>query len=95
MARRPQETTRLIREVASDVINKQKIWCCVSAAWSIHDLTNKKPNLFLMNEEVVYIGTLVKDCKLLKICATGMRSIAGGCSGTITTVYQTNQFRLQ
>ena len=37
MARRPQETTRLIREATSAVINKYKIWGCVSAAWSIHD----------------------------------------------------------
>ena len=61
MARRPQETTRLIREATSAVINKKKIWCCVSAAWSIHDFTDKNCNIFSLkvkklDEEVIDIG---------------------------------------
>ena len=32
-------------------------------------------------ERVPDFGTLVKDCKLLKICATRMHSIAAGRSG--------------
>ena len=69
------------------------MWCCVSAAGPIHDFTNKNFNIFFLkvrklDEEVIDIGRefqlfgpMVKDCKLLKICATRMRSIAAGRSG--------------
>ena len=45
-----------------------------------------------LDDEVIDIGrvpdfgTLVKDCKLLKICATRMRSIAASCSGAIVVL---------
>ena len=61
MARRPQETTRLMREATSAVINIKKIWYCVSAAWPIHDFTNKNSNIFFLkvtklDKEVIDIG---------------------------------------
>ena len=92
MARRPQETTRLMREATSAVINFKKRWCCVSAAWPIHDFTNKNSNILSLkvrklDKDVIDIGrefqSLVQDWKLLKICATRMRSIVAGRSGTI------------
>ena len=56
------------------------------SAWSIHDSRDKNCNIFSLkvkklDEEVIDIlrvsdfGTLIKDHKLLKICATRMRSI--------------------
>ena len=63
MARRPQETTRLMRDATSVVINKRKIWCCLSEAWPIQDFdfTNKNSSIFLLkvrklDEEVIEIG---------------------------------------
>ena len=61
MARRLQETHRLIREATSAIINRYKIWCCVSAAWSIHDFIDKNCNIFFLkvkklDEEVIDIG---------------------------------------
>ena len=44
MARRPQETTRLIREATSAALINGK---CVSAAWSIHDFIDKNCNIFV------------------------------------------------
>ena len=69
MARRPQETTTLIREATSAVINKWKIRCCVSATWSIHDFIDKNCNILTRWrswywERVPDFGTLVKDCKI-------------------------------
>ena len=53
MARRPQETTRLIIEATSAVINKK----CVSAACSIRVFIDKNCNIFLkvkkLDEEVI------------------------------------------
>ena len=97
MVRRLQETTRLMREATSAVINIKKIWCCVSAAWPIHDFTNKNSNILSLKvrkldkevigvgcwERVPDFGTLVQDWKLLKICATRMRLIVAGGSGAI------------
>ena len=37
MARIPLETTRLIREATSVIVNNRKIRCCVSAASPIQD----------------------------------------------------------
>ena len=51
MARRPQETTMLMREATSAAINIKKIWCCESAAWPIHDFTNKNSNKFFLKGE--------------------------------------------
>ena len=61
MVRRPQETTRLIREATSAVIDKKKFWCCESVAWSIHDFLDKNCNIFVLkvkklDEEVIDIG---------------------------------------
>ena len=49
-----------MRETTSAVINKKKMWCCVSAAWPIHDFTNKNSNIFFLkvrklDEEVIDI----------------------------------------
>ena len=50
-----------------------------------------------LDEEVIDIGREFQtlDCKLLKICATKMRSIVVGCSGTIiiTWILVRNIFR--
>ena len=61
MARRPQETTRLIREAISAVIYKYRIWRCVSAARPIHDFTNKNSNILFvrvkkLDEKVIDSG---------------------------------------
>ena len=50
MARRPQETTSLIREATSVIVNKRKIRCCVSAAWPIQDFdfSNKNSSIFVL-----------------------------------------------
>ena len=63
MARRPQETTRLIREATSVIVNKRKIRCCVSAAWPIQDFdfSNKNSSIFVLkvrklDDEVIDIG---------------------------------------
>ena len=37
-----------------------------------------------MRERVSDFRTLVKDCKLLKTCATRMQAIAVGCSSAIS-----------
>ena len=51
---------------------------------------HKTCNIFVLkvkklDEELIDIdfGTLVKDCKLLKIRTTRMKSIVVGCSGTV------------
>ena len=63
MARRPQETTRLIREATSVIVNKRKIRCCVSAAWPMQDFdfSNKNSSIFVLkvrklDDEVIDIG---------------------------------------
>ena len=63
MARRPQETTRFIREATSVILNKRKIRCCVSTAWPIQDFdfSNKNSSIFVLrarkvDDEVIDIG---------------------------------------
>ena len=61
MARRPQETTRLIREATSVIVNKRIMRCC--AAWPIQDFdfSNKNSGIFVLkvrklDDEVIDIG---------------------------------------
>ena len=90
MARRPQETTRHIREATSVIVNNRKIRCCVSAASPIQDfdLSNKNSNIFVLkvrklDGEVIDIGREFHILKLLKIYAIRKRSIAGSHSRAI------------
>ena len=70
MARRPQETTRLIREATSVIVNNRKIRCCVSAASPIQDFdfSNKNSSIFVLkvrklDGEVIDIG---REFQILK-----------------------------
>ena len=48
--RRPQETTRLIREATLVIVNERKIRCCVSVVWPIQDFDflNKNSSIFVL-----------------------------------------------
>ena len=50
MARRPKETTRLIRGATSVIVNNRTIRCCVSAASPIQDFdfSNKNSSIFVL-----------------------------------------------
>ena len=64
MARRPQETTRLIREATSVIVNnRKKIRSCVSAASPIQDFDffNKNSSILVLkvrklDDEIIDIG---------------------------------------
>ena len=91
MARRPQETTRPMREATSAVINIEKIWCCVSAAWPIHDFTNLKVRLEICQKDKREFKESLefsqKDIDELKPCTAKLADIETDIGDIYDAIY--------